>query len=174
MGNFNSKITVMRSFATLALIGAASAQDLLTKCNSTADCPGDKIADGGCCQEMKVLGTAEEPQWGAFKDNVFQGKDMKVGTAVQYCFNGAFVKFRAENEKDGKLDNVTDLTGFLESYPGADEVLKLDANPAEAWIEGWGSDLATHEAFFLGTTCIAGAAKIAASLGAAIAVYTQI
>ena len=46
---------------------------------------------------------------------------MVPGTSVQICFNEAMVKCRADNQnEEGQLDNVKDLTCFLESNPGAD------------------------------------------------------
>ena len=57
-------------FATLALLGAVSAQDLLEPCETTADC-GEGFE--GCCQSMTVAGVGEESEWGAFQEAVFQG-----------------------------------------------------------------------------------------------------
>ena len=43
----------MKTFATLAFIGTISAQDLLTYCKDSSQCPADRYK-GGCCQEMLI------------------------------------------------------------------------------------------------------------------------
>ena len=96
---------------------------------------------------------------------------MVPGTSVNICMNEAMVQCRADNESDGQLANTVDLQCFLDSNPGADGLLELEANDAETWINSWGSDLETHEAFFLSTTCVGDAAmKIVASGAAVLAV----
>merc|ERR1712080_440373 len=101
---------------------------------------------------------------GFIQSNVFQSAEMKVGDTTNICMNGAMVKCRGENEnEEGELDNVTDLTCFLNSNPGIDQAFELEENTAEALIEAWGSNMETNEGFFLSTVCIDGAAKLLAT-----------
>ena len=80
---------------------------------------------------------------------------MEPGTSVKICMNAAMVRCRAlHEERDGTLDNVKDLQCFLDSNPGADKILRLYSNTAQAWIEAWESNYQTHANFHLATTCI--------------------
>jgi hypothetical protein len=142
----------MKTFVTLAFLGYASAQ--LQFCESSAECT-DEAFEGGCCHYWEIVEAAEEPVWGAFEEVVFAG-NMAVGESTAACFSASHVAARKEAEDaDGLVDNVTDLTIFLEQNPGADVILGLESGAtAEDWIARWGSDMNTHEKMIIKTMCI--------------------
>ena len=70
--------------------------------------------------------------------------------------------------EDGNLVNYDDLQCFLDSYPGVNETLGIEDNTNDAWIDAFGSDIDTHQAYLLTATCMS-AVRVVATGFAAVA-----
>jgi len=163
--NLFSKIKMKFLVATALATVSVSGQELLDYCKSNGDCMDIKegFYNDGCCMKMELTAVADEPNWGAIKDGVFKGQDMKVGDFVELCMPKGMVDCRNENGgADGTLVNTTDLQCFLDNMTGACEALELADCTAESLIDTWGSDIETNDAMNLKTTC-KNAVKVAAS-----------